>query len=330
MKLTQHISLTFVLLSMAHFALSQAPPNQKSAKQYIEEYKHAAIQEMHEDGVPASVTLAQGIQESNSGNSPLAVYANNHFGIKCQKEWTGPTFIQDDDKKDECFRKYESVFDSYVDHSNFLKSRPRYAFLFQLDITDYKGWAYGLKASGYATDPMYANRLIKIIEENKLYRFDTVKQPSPELVASVDNYFTAAEKKIRKGKYPAQNEKYELPYTKRTVQLINERKCIYTRTGETVDEISTEYDVDPRLLRKYNELDKEKKMRFRPGQIVFLQPKRNKGTEEYHTVQRGETMYSISQKYGIKLRKLYKKNKMKAGSEPKTGEKLSLRKTKKD
>ncbi|MBI2269979.1 MAG: glucosaminidase domain-containing protein [Bacteroidetes bacterium] len=327
MKLVQHISLTVVLLCIAYVSASQAPPNRKSAKQYIEEFKHAAIREMHEDGIPASVTLAQGIQESNSGNSPLAIYANNHFGIKCQKEWTGPTFIQDDDKKDECFRKYESVFDSYVDHSNFLKSRPRYAFLFQLEITDYKGWAHGLKASGYATDPMYANRLIKIIEENKLSQFDTVKQPSPELIASVDNYFSAAEKKIHKGKYSAQNEKYELPYSKRSIQLINGRKFIYTRTGETVDEISTEYDVDPRLIRKYNELDKEKKTRFRPGQIVFLQPKRNKGSEEFHTVQRGETMYNISQKYGIKLRKLYKKNKMKPGSEPKAGEKLWLRKT---
>jgi LysM repeat protein len=327
MKTVRSVSIVLVQLCIAHWAFAQAPHIRKSTKQYIDEFKEDAIREMHEDGIPASITLAQGIQESSSGNSPLAVNANNHFGIKCQKEWEGPTFIQDDDTKNECFRKYQTVFESYADHSRFLKSRPRYAFLFQLPITDYKGWANGLKSSGYATDPTYAKRLITIIEENGLNFLDTITSPSPELVASVDNYFTAAEKKSHNTKYTG-NEKYELPYSKRSIQLINNRKYILTRTGETVDEISVEYDVDPRLINRYNELDSKKKTRFRPGQIIFLQPKRNKAEEDYHTVVKGESMYSISQKYGIKLSKLYKKNHMKAGSEPAAGEKLWLRKSK--
>ncbi len=140
---------------------------------YVDIYKDIAVAEMQNYGIPASITLAQGILESNCGGSELAVNANNHFGIKCQKEWTGKTYLKDDDKEDECFRKYKTVEDSYRDHSEFLKTRPWYAALFTLDITDYKGWAYGLKQAGYATNPKYSELLIKIIEDNKLYRFDT-------------------------------------------------------------------------------------------------------------------------------------------------------------
>ncbi|MCC6689997.1 MAG: glucosaminidase domain-containing protein [Bacteroidia bacterium] len=323
-------AILFLLSISTMLLIAQAPPLRKSAKQYIEQYKDDAVHEMHEDGIPASITLAQGIQESDCGNSPLAVKANNHFGIKCQKEWSGPTYIQDDDEKNECFRKYRSVFDSYVDHSNFLKSRPRYAFLFQLNITDYKGWANGLKASGYATDPHYAKRLIKIIEDYSLYLLDTIKPPSPELIASVDKYFTDHEKKSHKEKHTTKNGSYDLSVSKRTVQFINNRKCIFTRTGETVDEISTEYGVDPRLIYRYNELkDVKEKGRFKSGEIIFLQPKRNKGQDDFHIVASGETMYSISQKYGIKLKKLYSKNNMQPGTEPLAGEKLWLRKAKK-
>jgi flagellum-specific peptidoglycan hydrolase FlgJ len=327
MKLIRYLIIIVTSFLFAQAAKAQAPVR-KTVKQYINEYKEDAVREMHEDGIPASITLAQGVLESNSGNSPLAISANNHFGIKCQKEWDGPTFIQDDDAKDECFRKYETVFDSYADHSKFLKSRPRYAFLFQLDIADYKGWALGLKAAGYATDPTYATRLIKIIEDNALYNLDTIKPLSPELIASIDNYFNAAEIKSQK-KHTEQTDKYELPYSKRDVQLINDRKFIYTKIGETVDEISTEYDVDPRLIYRYNDLDRDKKTRFRPGQIIFLQPKKNKAQEEFHTLARGESMYTVSQRYGIKLRMLYKKNHLTPGTEPAVGTKLWLKKTKK-
>jgi len=320
----------FSALVVAGYSLfSQNQPVRKSTKQYIEEFREDAIREMHKDGIPASITLAQGIQESNSGNSPLAIYANNHFGIKCANNWNGQTYTQDDDTKDECFRKYETVFDSYADHSDFLKSRARYAILFQLPITDYKGWANGLKACGYATDPLYARRLIKIIEDNQLFNLDTIRPIPPELVASVENYFNKPENYAHKSAYQPKDEKYILPYAKREIELINSRKCIYTRTGETLDEISVEYGIDPRLLYRYNDLQTEKKSRFKPGMIIFLQPKRNKGIDEEHTVQPGETMYSISQKYGIKLKKLYKKNNLTPSTEVYPGMVLSLRKKKK-
>jgi len=284
---------------------------------------------MQKEGIPASITLAQGIQESNAGNSPLALHANNHFGIKCAKDWSGPYYTQDDDTKDECFRKYENAFDSYSDHSAFLKSHARYAYLFQIPITDYKGWANGLKASGYASDPLYAKRLIKIIEDYQLYYLDTIKSVPTDLIASIDNYFDKQEAKNHKKTTSHEVEKYILPYSKREIELINGRKCIHARTGETIDEISSQYDIDRRLIYRYNELENNKKIRFKPGMIVFLQPKRNKGKEDFHTVASNETMYTISQKYGIKLKKLYKKNRIKPGSEPDAGTVLWLRKNKK-
>ncbi len=317
------------LLFAGQTLYSQSKPVRKSTRQYIEEFREDAIREMHKDGIPASITLAQGIQESNSGNSPLAIYANNHFGIKCANNWNGQTYTQDDDTKDECFRKYETVFDSYADHSDFLKSRARYAILFQLPITDYVGWANGLKSCGYATDPLYARRLIKIIEDNQLYYLDTIKPIPPELVASVENYFSQPDHYGHKKIYAPADEKYILPNEKREIEYINSRKCIYTRMGETIDEISTEYGIDPRLLYRYNDFQSDKKARFKPGMIIFLQPKRNRAREDSHTVQAGETMYSISQKYGIKLNKLYKKNRLKPGTEAPEGMVLFLRKQKK-
>ncbi len=325
MRTTLFILLLTIVVRVP-FAL--ATEKRKSTSQYIDEFKEEAVNGMLKDGVPASITLAQGIQESSSGNSPLAIGANNHFGIKCQREWVGPTYIQDDDAKNECFRKYESAYESYLDHADFLRTRSRYAFLFQLSVTDYKGWAKGLKAAGYATDPNYANKLIKIIETYKLHYLDTITRPIPELIASIDNYFGSTEKHYSSQKHTSHNEKSELESTKRTIQLKNERKFIIARAGETVDEISTEYDTDPRLIAKYNELDKKNTTRFKAGEIIFLQPKRNKAKDEFHVVKKGETMYGISQQHGIKLKQLYKKNKMLPGAEPSAGEKLWLRKTK--
>ena len=166
-----------IALSMPTAILRAQPAEKKNTPaDYIAAYKDDAIREMQLFRVPASITLAQGMLESDNGNSALAVYANNHFGIKCHKEWTGDTYTQDDDTKDECFRKYTSAYDSYVDHSEFLKTRPRYSGLFELKITDYKGWANGLKAAGYATHGTYAEDLIAVIEQNKLYEFDRIEK----------------------------------------------------------------------------------------------------------------------------------------------------------
>ena len=161
------------LLSTLLFA--QAGSKRMTRAEYIATYKDDAIEEMQRTGIPASITLAQGILESGDGNSALARYAKNHFGIKCHSDWKGPTFTMDDDAKDECFRKYRKVIESYKDHSAFLTGRNRYAFLFELKITDYKGWAKGLKKAGYATNPKYPDLLIGIIEKNELYKFDDPK-----------------------------------------------------------------------------------------------------------------------------------------------------------
>ena len=323
----KQLFIPFLFFAVCVQALSQVSNSRKLIDQYVAEFKDDAIREMNEDGVPASITLAQGILESDAGNSLLAREANNHFGIKCHNEWSGPVYVQDDDTKNECFRKYETVFDSYVDHSAFLKSRTRYAFLFTLDRTDYESWAYGLKSAGYATDPKYAQRLVKIIEEHKLNRFDTLMSVNNEpLTASLNNE-VAYNKKIQQ----ISNSKYSKPVSSqvRSVKFINNRKCITAVVGETIDEISKEYDVDPRLVHRYNDLKEDKKVRFRHGDIIFLQPKRKKSQEEFHIVAKGETMYVISQKYGIKLKSLYKKNKMEVGSEPKVGDRVWLRRTKK-
>ncbi len=320
----------FVIVLSGFLAYSQgpAPDARKSPEEYVLQYKYDAIREMYEDGVPASITLAQGILESDAGNSLLAKEANNHFGIKCHNEWSGPVFVQDDDAKNECFRKYDNVFQSYVDHSNFLKSRPRYAFLFTFDLTDYESWAYGLKAAGYATDPNYAPRLMKIIEKYKLNQYDTAKLIDPTLSASAS---ANCQENYNKRIEQITNAKYSKPVSSesRIIKLINDRKCINAELGETIDDLSKEYDIDPRLLRKYNDISEDKKIRFHHGDIIFLQPKKSKSKTEFHTVAKHETMYFISQKYGIKLKSLYKKNHMKAGEEPKVGDKIWLRKAKK-
>jgi LysM repeat protein len=289
------------------FAWAQPSEYKMSAKEYIERYKDDAMKEMLMHGVPASITLAQGMLESGNGNSALAVYANNHFGIKCHTEWKGPSYIMDDDAKNECFRKYPAVLDSYNDHSLFLKSRPRYAFLFELKRTDYEGWAKGLKEAGYATDPHYADRLVEMIETYKLYQYDQT--------AELPNITPVAE-----------TPKHPSNLNVRQVMLFNNRKYVIVKPGDTFYRIAMEADVELWQLYKYNEMTEKDKLS--PGTKMYVQPKRNKAREEYHIVEKGETMHYISQLHGIKLKALYKKNNMKQGEEPKAGDKLYLRRHK--
>lgn len=277
-------------------------------EEYISQFKDDAITEMLMHGVPASVTLSQGMLESGNGNSALATYANNHFGIKCHSGWNGSVYVQDDDEHNECFRKYPLVLDSYSDHSYFLKSRPRYACLFELKITDYKAWARGLKEAGYATDPNYSERLIKIIEENKLYQYDAI--------ANLNRINPRVE-----------NNKISLKSITKNIMLSNNIKYTLAKEGETVLKIAKNYEIDPRQLLKYNDLSKNDKLIS--GQKLYLQPKRRKAIEEFHIVQKGETMKFISQLYGIKLKQLYRKNLLKPGKEPKEGDQLWIRKKKK-
>jgi LysM repeat protein len=300
--------LASILLSFVSFALFAQPAEYRMSRhEYIEKFKEEAIKEMLEFGIPASITLAQGLLESGDGNSPLAKYANNHFGIKCHKSWDGPTFYQDDDAKNECFRKYYSPYESYRDHSLFLKTRARYSALFELPLNDYKGWAHGLKAAGYATNPKYAELLIKLIEDHKLYEYDkigkmpaisqkstVVKAPSPESVKNLN------------------------------ISLHNNIKYVVARPGDTPFKISKELNMAAWQIHKYNDLSKNDQIKA--GEIIYLQPKRSKAQEEFHVVQKGETLRSISQKHGIKINKIISKNNLAPGVEPNVGDKLYLRK----
>lgn len=301
--------LVITLLTAVSPRLFAQPAERKyTPADYVEKYKEDAIREMLMFKVPASITLAQGMLESDNGNSALAVYANNHFGIKCHTDWTGETFTQNDDDTNECFRKYASVYDSYADHSQFLKTRQRYAALFELKTTDYKGWARGLKSAGYATDPRYADRLIEIIERYKLYDYD--KQDGfPVATATIEtNPQTTVSSTV----------------SRREVYLNNNVKYVIVKPGDSFMKIAQELELGVWQLYKYNELKKGAKLT--PGQMLYIQPKRSKGDEATHTVKPGDTMYSISQQYGVKVKALYKLNNLPPGSQPKAGDVILLRK----
>ena len=292
--------------------------------EYINTYKDLAISEMQRSGIPASITLAQGILESGNGNSRLAVVGNNHFAIKCHG-WEGKEIFEDDDKKGECFRHYKNASESYIDHTDFLMSRSRYAFLFDYQSTDYKSWANGLRKAGYATDPKYPQKLIDIIERYDLHQYDTgvkvVKTTKPQ---NADTKKTSAKKATSGDDFASFNiDKYPVRENNRT-------NYITAKDGDTYASLSKELDMMPWQLPKYNEAKTSDTLN--EGQIVYLQPKRRKAErgKEKHTVHEKETMYLISQQYAVKLSKLYKINRLEEGTQPKTGDVLNLRKKKKE
>jgi uncharacterized FlgJ-related protein len=275
-------------------------------QQYINTYKNGAIDEMKKYGIPASITLAQGLLESGNGNSTLATKANNHFGIKCHSSWKGKKVYRDDDRKNECFRKYKSALESYRDHSIFLSTQPRYASLFQLKLTDYKGWAKGLKKAGYATNPKYPGLLISLIERYDLQKYDTGKKHKP-----------------RKDKPRAPIASNNSSSVKRKVLRVGVVKYIIVKKGDGLNKIAKETDKDLWQLLKYNDIDKSAVLKI--GQRIYLQPKKNKGKNKTYVVKTGDSMHSISQSQCIKLKKLYKRNNMKKSDKLKAGEKLYLR-----
>lgn len=292
-------------------------------KEYIALYKDDAIRDMKKTGVPASITMAQALLESNDGNSPLAKEANNHFGIKCS-DWTGPYYIQDDDKKDECFRKYGSVLESYDDHSNFLKTRSRYSILFELDITDYKGWARGLKKAGYATDSRYADRLIKIIEDYRLYLLD--QGENLPLYAGIQN--TPPVK--QEDKSPEIRTVYVPPvsvidaFSSHRIEKINGIEAIIARKGDSFESLRKEFELGSWQLPKYNETSSSSPLS--EGQVVYLKPKSKSSTKAYYIVKEGDTVYSISQDMGIRKKFLLKYNSLNEQESLSPGSKLLLRK----
>lgn len=286
-----------------------------SREEYIRRYQLLAIEEMNRSGIPASITMAQGCLESGNGNSELSVMSNNHFGIKCKTGWRGPKVYYDDDRRNECFRKYTSVEESYIDHTNFLMDNPRYADLFKLEHTDYKGWARGLKKAGYATASDYDKRLIKIIEENKLHRLD-LKMTFNELPAytqkSVGNNNISKTLTIN-------------AYRSHEIMKVNRVKAVAIREGDTFEMLAQEFGLNDWEIYKYN--DRQPGYLPVPNEIVYIQPKKNKTPRglETHRVQDGESMHYISQMYGIKLNALYKRNGLKPGQEPAVGQIIHLR-----
>lgn len=310
---------------------------------YIDKYKDLAIAEMKRSGIPASITLAQGMIESDYGRSTLAREANNHFGIKCHSDWKGATVRHDDDARNECFRKYRHVDESFSDHSDFLVSGSRYDFLFDLSPTDYIGWARGLKQAGYATNPRYAEMLITKIDELGLHQYDLQDQPrsgrnrkeagddgGEDRFSTVENVVPVIEMQndINKNDSvvlaPDINVQQIQARTPR-VQTLNRINFIVVREGESKSMIENEFDLLNWELARYNELENN----FVPytGQRLFIQPKRDKAEvgSETHVVKAGETIYSISQFYGVKVQKLREYNMITEGTEPEAGRTLWLR-----
>jgi len=321
---TFSVTVFFLLLAFICFGQQSAP--RMSVADYVAKYKDIAIRKMKEHNIPASITLAQGLLESGNGNSELAVKANNHFGIKCHETWNGAVFHMDDDEANECFRKYSKPEESFEDHSLFLMTRSRYAFLFQYEVTDYQSWAHGLKKAGYATNPNYARLLIKLIEENKLYEFDRGGDIHPYIEPAFDLSKLPIEYQKMGEQIPA--EEIDLAKYQRQVSLNNGVKFIRAKKGDSFQAISRDLGVMPWQIIRYNELKKDAKLS--DGQILYLQPKRKKASVEYHVVKNGESLYTISQLYGVKVKHLLKKNRMKEGMHVYPGQRLWLRKVKPD
>jgi hypothetical protein len=272
---------------------------------YIEKYREMAVYHEKLYKIPACITLAQGLLESGAGKSLFVRKSNNHFGIKCHNDWKGEKVYYDDDKRNECFRKYKRTEDSFDDHSRFLAERPRYASLFKLNIRDYKAWAKGLSQCGYATDPGYANKLIKIIEDYELYRYSSQKS----------RHKSDSKANLRLGLPSRQREVY------RTYGLI------YVIAGSNDDFASIAADMGFKVkdLVKYNEVPED--FPLYKGDIVYLEKKKKKADKPYceHVVQVGESMHGISQRYGIRLQKLYKMNGKDGEYVPIEGDVLRLR-----
>lgn len=324
------------------------------ANRYLDTYKDIAIAEMHRSGIPASIKLAQGMIESDMGRSPLATKANNHFGIKCGRDWQGETFYRlDDDRdstgtiKESCFRAYSNPQESYLAHSAFLSNpakQSRYGFLFKLPTTDYSGWANGLKMAGYATDPAYPNKLTKIINLYKLYQYDEdiirIQPADPELLADVANSSKSEPSspantkkkendktdKVKSNSSPTSKTETgpKKNSTRYMIDRINSVEFVTCTGGESIAEIAKSQKVDVYDLLSYNEGVNSPYTIMDRDQKVFLQRKKSSSMSKWHTVTKGESLFDISQKYGIRLQSLAIKNNVKPIAIIAPGQKVSL------
>lgn len=303
-----------------------------SAEQYIKTYKDNAIREMKRMGVPAAITLAQGLLETENGNSDLLKKSNNHFGIKCKSSWTAEGVSHDDDAIGECFRTYKNAEGSYRDHSNYLRGNDRYAFLFKLDPRDYKGWAYGLKRAGYATNPRYPEILIKNIEENNLQQY-TMVAVNEVPVFDASKYQSDPEEKafneIVKSKGSSNNQQVNIVSNTSKEKIdINGSKAIYETRGRSLLAIATENNINLNKLLEYNDLQKDGLLE--DDQFIFLEKKSKEGDKDFYIVQNNESLYDVAQKNGIRLQNLYEYNNLKGDENIFAGSKLNLKPTSKD
>jgi LysM repeat protein len=290
---------TIFILFFSFCCFLRCAAQQMSAKDYVQEYKDLAIKEMKRMGVPAAITLAQGLLETENGNSDLVKASNNHFGIKCKSTWTAETVSHDDDAPGECFRKYKSPEDSYRDHSNFLRGNSRYDFLFQLDPADYKGWAYGLRKAGYATNPRYPEILIKNIEDNNLQQYTLAAiNDVPHFDAS--QYADDPQKP---------NDSVDETVSVAPISLtINSSKALYVPKGTSLLAVATEHHINLEKLLTINDLTKDGLLD--KGQYIFLEKKQKEGKNDFCIAEANETMYDIAQKYGVILQNLYAYNQL--------------------
>ena len=335
--------IALLILVRLTTAFSQDEPLNPGVIAYIQSYQDMAIREMQRTGVPASITLAQGILETEAGKSDLVIRSNNHFGIKCKSSWTGEKVYHDDDARGECFRKYSDAEDSYKDHSDYLRTQPRYASLFSLDPLDYKGWATGLKKAGYATNPRYAQILIKYIENYRLDEYTLValgkkvdgpfnsiakeKSAATPQNGSLDNMaistqpVTVPEEVVKPALVEVTvNNKPVYPAGEFT---LNNTRVIFAKEGSSLLALAEKYNIKLRHLLDFNDLPDGSEL-LENEQLVFLQRKRRQGHNEFHTVAPGETLYDIAQSEALRMESMLEFNQLQKNMIPAPGEKLYL------
>ncbi|MDR3287519.1 MAG: glucosaminidase domain-containing protein [Prevotellaceae bacterium] len=317
--------LLFTFALSANFMFAQ----KLTREQYIEKYSAIAIRQMKAYGIPASIILAQACLESNNGNSSLTISGKNHFGIKCAG-WQGRKVYHDDDKANECFRAYNTDEESFVDHSDFLRYRQRYAFLFDLPVSDYKGWARGLKKAGYATAPNYAEMLIKIIDDFQLYKYDDKNYVPSKTAAASSNTHSSQKQNIEVVKKPSEAmREYNIDnfviVLNRNVSKRNGVKYITAKYNDTYERIGDEFKLTASQLRKFN--DDAKTAQPKQGDVVYIAAKKSKAGKDFpmHIAEAGETLRGISQLYGVKLSNLCKKNNLDKNAVIDEGQTIYLR-----
>lgn len=328
MNLTGRVVAVVVVLSVV--AMSASAAVRQTREEYVERYKAIAIAHMERYGIPASITMAQGILESDSGNSRLSTASNNHFGIKCKKSWKGERVYHDDDAKGECFRAYPTVEASYQDHADFLDQSPRYDSLFAYPSDDYRSWARGLKAAGYATAPDYAERLVKIIESMKLYLLDkenggkiyaAAKSAAANTEAWFESNTATSDEQINPNDFRVTVNSHKGYGVYRT----NQTFYVVAKGDDTYESIGKIFDISPKMLRKFNDVAKDYKLT--KGDIVYIERKKTQwlGNAMQHKVVRDENLYSLSQSYGIRQKSLAKLNRLRPNEDVRKGEIIRLK-----